>query len=247
MKKISTVLLCSFLLTGCADGLTVSQESLKSSKSHDVELASSTDHVIPQKKIINAPMINQLPQLPRGCEVTSLAMLLQHAGVNVDKMTLAKEVKKDPTSYQKRNGQVFFGNPNSGFVGDMYTKNKPGLGVYEKPIATLAESYLPGRVVNLTGSDFNKILEYVQKDKPVWIISNTTYSRLPDQYWQTWNTPTGKIKITYKEHSVLVTGYDDQYVYFNDPLRGIKNHKAPKQQFIKAWEQIGKQAITYED
>ncbi|MCV5434324.1 C39 family peptidase, partial [Escherichia coli] len=46
--------------------------------------------------IENVPFIKQLPELPRGCEVTSLAMLLQYKGVQVDKMQLASEIHRVP-------------------------------------------------------------------------------------------------------------------------------------------------------
>ena len=48
-----------------------------------------------------------------------------------------------------------------------------------------------------------------------------------------------------KKHSVLITGYDDRFIYFNDPWATNKNSRAPKADFIAGWEQLGKQAISY--
>lgn len=200
---------------------------------------------IKEEVLIDAPMIPQLPELPRGCEVTSLAMLLNYYGIDVDKLTLAKEIKKDKTPYKVTGGKIYFGHPNRGFVGDMYSLNKPGLGVYHKPIKELAEKYLPGKIIDLTGSSFDELKIHLSDDRPVWVIINSFYKKLPDHYFQTWHTPKGKIKITYKEHSVLVTGYDKNYVYFNDPLLGEKNRKARAKEFEEAWIQMGRQAITF--
>lgn len=194
--------------------------------------------------IIDAPLIKQYPELPRGCEVTSLAMLLQFAGENVDKMTLANEVKKDPTPYSVSGGKVYFGNPHDGFVGDMYNLQNPGLGVFHEPIRELAEQFLPGRIIDMTGSDFEKLKIPLSAEQPVWVIINTAYQKISEDLFQTWETPSGAVKVTSKEHSVLVTGYDDQFIYFNDPLTGIKNKTAPIQDFKEAWVQMGSQAIT---
>lgn len=194
---------------------------------------------------VSAPLINQMPELPRGCEVTSLAMLLNDAGIEVDKMDLAKEIERNPAVYKEENGQIYFGNPKDGFVGDIYSFENPGLGVYHQPIYELANKYLPNQIINLSNNDFEYVLnESINKGTSLWVIINTEYKHLPDHYWETWNTPTGKIKITYKEHSVLVTGYDTNYVYFNDPLTNTKR-KISYQNFKDAWEQMGKQAITY--
>lgn len=200
---------------------------------------------VKESVLLDAPVINQKPELPRGCEVTSLAMMLQYAGIEADKMKLAEQIKKDPTAYRKENGIVYFGHPNNGFVGDMYSFQNPGLGVYHRPIAELAEQYLPGAIRDFTGSDFEEIKKHLSDGRPVWVITNTAYRHLGTSLFQTWQTPSGPIDITYKEHSVLITGYDANYIYFNDPLTGTKNKKAPIKDFEESWVQMGRQAITY--
>ncbi|SEM96202.1 Uncharacterized protein YvpB [Mesobacillus persicus] len=191
-----------------------------------------------QKILIDAPFIKQKPELPRGCEVTSLAMLLNHAGVSVDKMTLANKVAKVPF---EENGVR--GNLNDGFVGNMRTMGKPGIGVYHGPIKNLAEAYVPGKVVDFTGKDFSEVIAHLDQKRPVWVIVTSTYDVVPEGEWQTWKTSSGPLKITYNMHSVLVTGYDKDSVYVNDPLHS-KNRKLRKKPFIAGWEQLGGQAIT---
>ncbi|MGG5252618.1 C39 family peptidase [Neobacillus sp. SM06] len=200
---------------------------------------------IKDRVLLNAPAVSQFPELPRGCEVTSLAMMLNQAGIQTNKMELAEKIKKDPTPLKIDNGQIFYGNPNDGFVGNMYDLNQAGFGVYHKPIAELANSFLPGKIKDLTGASFEELTTHLSDGRSVWVIINTSFKKLDDNQFQTWDTPTGKVKITYKEHSVLLTGYDKQFVYFNDPLSGEKNKKAPLKEFADAWVQMGSQAITY--
>lgn len=193
---------------------------------------------------LDVPLIQQMPELPRGCEVTSLAMLLQYKGVKVTKEELAKEIIKDPTPYEEKNGVVYFGNPNRGFVGDIYSFNNPGLGVYHEPIRALAQKYLGDEVIDLTGEDFDVLKRYVFLEKPVWVIINAKFKELPAEEFETWKTADGDINITYQEHSVVITGFDDEYVYVNDPLAYEKNQKHPIKDFIAGWEQMGSQAVS---
>ncbi|NLK20549.1 MAG: hypothetical protein GX308_00365 [Epulopiscium sp.] len=200
---------------------------------------------IKESTVLNVPMVSQMPELARGCEVTSLAMMLQFAGIKIDKMTLAKEIKKDNTPYEKKNGKIYYGHPNVGFVGDIYTFENKGYGVYHKPIKVLAEEYLPGQIIDLTGCNWKDLLYFVSQETPVWVISNGSFKELGADYFQEWNTPQGIIHITMKEHSVLITGYDKDYVYINNPLKDKPNQKVPMKDFYASWKQMGKQAVTY--
>ncbi|MGW9606406.1 C39 family peptidase, partial [Heyndrickxia sporothermodurans] len=202
---------------------------------------------IKDKVLLNIPVTSQFPELARGCEVTSLSMLLNSAGIKSDKMTLAKQIKKDPTPRKIINNNIYYGHPNDGFVGDIYTYSKPGLGVYVQPIIELANKYLPGKIINLTKSSFDELKIPLSNGQPIWVIINTQYKKLPDSYFTTWHTKKGAIRITSKEHSVLITGYDKNFIYFNDPLTGKKNKKAPINDFKEAWVQMGSQAITYHE
>ncbi|GGB61503.1 hypothetical protein GCM10011409_43420 [Lentibacillus populi] len=191
---------------------------------------------------LKAPLIGQLPELPRGCEVTSLAMLLAYHDIHVDKLELAKRVKRDPTPYKKTEEGIHFGNPNEGFVGDMYSFSTPGLGVYHKPVTELAMDYAGERVLDFSGQDFTEIINQLNHDRPIWVIINAAYKKLPKNQFITWQTKDGPVNVTMREHSVLITGYDQDYIYFNDPLK--RNKKAPIEEFKAAWIQMGKQAIT---
>lgn len=192
---------------------------------------------------LHAPKLSQYPELPRGCEVTSLAMLLNYFEFDTTKLKLAEQVAKDTTPFKQEKNKTTFGNPHIGFVGSMYSLSKHGYGVYHEPIAELAKKYAGERVVDFSGGSFYEILESLNDNQPVWVIINTHYKKLPSHFFQKWETSSGPIWITLKEHSVLVTGYDDNYIYFNDPLAGITK-KAPIREFHDAWVQMGKQAIT---
>ena len=191
--------------------------------------------------LINIPIINQAPNYMRGCEVVSLQMLLNYAGIAVTTEELIDKLKFDETPYKLIEGRVHFGNPYIGFVGDIYTFKNPGLGVYYPPIYNLMENYITP--INLTGQPFNIIESYLLRGKPVWVIANAKYKELGREDFETWETKDGPLKVTKWMHAVVLTGASETEVYFADPLDKAKS--ALKEDFIKAWEQLGSQALTY--
>lgn len=192
---------------------------------------------LPDHILLDVPLLKQMdaPRLYNGCEVTSLAMLLNYHGFNVSKNELAQKIKRVPLNEP----QNLKGNPNEGFVGNM--EDGPGLGVYHGPIVDLARKYAGKRVIDLTNQPFSKIINKVAHGNPVWIITTTRFG--PVSVFEEWKTPQGTIKITFSQHSVVITGYDEDYIYINDPY-GFKNRKLDREDFIKAWEQMGNQAVS---
>lgn len=73
-------------------------------------------------------------------------------------MTLASQVKKDPTPYRKVGSTIYWGNPNTGFVGDI-TGYSIGQSVYHDPIYQLANQYT--NAIDLTGYSFDDILQQI--------------------------------------------------------------------------------------
>ncbi|WP_409341137.1 C39 family peptidase [Paenibacillus sp. MBLB4367] len=196
--------------------------------------------------MIDAPVIRQRPELPSGCEITSLTMLFNYYGIDKNKMELTKEMKYDQTPLKlgPRGEVISWGNPNTGYVGDPTGQTGRGFGIYHTALAELLQTYIPTGV-DITGGEFEDLERQIQDDKPV-VVWTTLDFNVPDRdRWVVWDTPLGPIRTTFMEHSVLLVGYDEQYVYVNDPYTGKANVQIDKARFIETWEVMGKQAISY--
>jgi uncharacterized protein YvpB len=195
--------------------------------------------------LIDVPIISQLPELYNGCEITSLTMLLSFLQHPVDKLDLAWMLPKDETPAEvDEDGTILvWGDPDQGFVGSIYGDDL-GYGVYVKPLAHVLEQvYEPG-ALDLSGRDFNEIEKTVAEGKPVIIWNIASFE--PSDAWVTWKTPEGKqVEATFQEHCVLMVGFDNDYVYVNNPFEEIQAQQVPKGSFIEAWEQMGRKALTF--
>jgi uncharacterized protein YvpB len=198
------------------------------------------DSFFPKSKQLDVQLINQFdqPHLYKGCEVTSLAMILNHCGVKVTKNELAQKIHTVPLEYPNKKK----GNPHVGFVGNM--EDGPGLSVYNEPIFDLAKEYVGEKAVNLTNSPFEDLLRKVGRGIPVWVMITSKYTP-GSATFEKWDTLQGTIYVTFNVHSVVITGYDQNYIYFNDPF-GYKNRKVDRRNFILSWEEMGSQAIAIE-
>ena len=192
----------------------------------------------PEQKL-NVPLERQLPDLPNGCEVTSLSMLLNSYDINVSRLELSSNIKHVSSFI----GNDYRGNPHVGFVGYMSIENA-GWCVYNEPLYDVAKKYTK-RIRNYTGNDFVRVLKLVSKGHPVMIITTLKYDRVNDM--RTWQTKQGKVNVTPSSHACVVTGYNKKkgIVYVNDPY-GVKDKKVSLKKIEASYNQQGKQALYVE-
>lgn len=186
--------------------------------------------------INNVPLINQFPELPTGCEVTSAAMLLNFYGVKADKVTLAEQVRKTdlPRFF---NGRVVGESPYEYFIGN--PRDNKAFGVFNGPIYNLISNYKEAE--NITGCEFEKVTNKVKEGKPVmvWI----TRDLAPVQYSSSWYVRDEMFWWPKGEHTVVITGIEENIIIVNDPYGG-EEKSFDLEKFKITWENMGRQAIS---
>lgn len=193
----------------------------------------------PQAEIPNVPVLAQFPTLPTGCEATATAMLLNWAGVKVSKEEVANSLPRGPLPYAKGK-RVYGGNPNKVFVGSPFSSS--GYGIFHQPIAQLVNTYLPDRAVDLTGCEFEQLLETVGNGKPILVWA--TINMMPTYVSHSWYDDKGnRVDWKINEHCLVLVGYNSQYVILNDPYLG-REKAYPIATFQKRWIEMGRQAVT---
>jgi len=157
--------------------------------------------------ISGVPLIAQRPELPNGCEITAVTMMLQYAGAKVNKMQMAREMPRS-------------GDPNYGYIGQPW--DSTGITIFPPALMSMVEKYA-GSAKNLTGQGFDAIKYQINLGHPV----------------VTWNTLYG-----FPYHALVVTGYDKNYVYYNDCWAN-QTLQMGINQFINNWNTQKRRAISY--
>ncbi len=201
---------------------------------------------MPDAKYIKVNNILQDPELPTGCEVVALTMLLNHLGYSVDKLTLSDKYLPKMDFY-KKDGKLYGADYKTTFAGN--PRNKNSYGCLAPCIVTTANKYLKEQksklaAYDISGADFDTLLEeYTAKDKPilVWITGwNLIETKLTDK----WYTPDNKlVQWLANEHCVVLNGYDKTkgIIYASDSLYGNVYYDYAK--FKQRYIDLGKQAV----
>ena len=190
--------------------------------------------------ITGVPFINQYPNYPTGCESVALTILLKYYGVSVSPDDIISNLKKGALPYYK-NGVTYGGNPEVEFIGNPYSMNS--FGVYEKPLADVANKFKPGITI-ATGTSFDDILKIVGTGTPVivWTSMNLASPYLSTSWIY---EPTGE-RIYWKanEHAVVLIGYTPSQVIISDPIGGTMKYQSLSI-FRERYNYYGKKALYY--
>ena len=225
-------------LTTKVDSLTKQYEQLKKQQTYK-QTQNSTSKVLTHY-IENVATINQYPNYYSGCEAVALTILLKYYNVNVSPLDIISNIKTGSYPYYE-NDVMYGGNPELEYVGN--PKTEKGYGVYENPIADVAEIYKSG-IIRKNNFEFSEVLKIVKSNRPVMVW--TSMDLLLPYISKSWiYKPTGET-ISWKanEHAVVVIGYNDNYVVISDPIGGEIKYQS-RSVFEQRYNYYGKKALFY--
>lgn len=187
----------------------------------------------------------QNPELPNGCEVTSLAMLLTAAGYPVDKLELYEYLPREEFSYS---GSARLGpNPQEAFAGDPASASG-GWYCLEGPVVKTGNRWLQSsggsaEMVNLTGLEQSQLNALLEEGTPlvVWITQEYEEPAYRESF--TWTLPDSTQYIPYDNlHCVVVVGTEGDAYRVADPIRGWQS--VDQEAFWKSFDGMGRRAVT---
>lgn len=181
--------------------------------------------------------IYQEPELPAGCEITTLTALLNYLGYSIDKVSLCDEFLPIDLTCTKTFNEAYIGNP----------KDDTGFGCYSPVIVKTAQDYLSSvksqqSAVNISGCSFQQLFMQIEKNRPVIVWTSIGLVDIREYYC--WTSPSGEeARWIENEHCVLLTGFDynNSTVTVCDSLEGERQYSM--ELFEYRFNQLGNQAV----
>ena len=237
---VKKILLCFLVLAlffaGCSEDVVKEEVVPVIATPEKVPLVPDVE-VTESARISDFISMHQHPELPTGCEITSLAMLLSYYGVYAEKCDLAdnyleKGRIEDGVSFW----DAFIGNP----------RDPGAFGCYAPVIEKTANTYLEKlgssiRAYDITGTEFEGLLPFICGGVPVMVWGTIDCSVVVAN--PGWEINGKQVTFPTPEHCMVLVGYDSKTVWVADPYHGdIRTYD--REVFKDRYNTLFKQAVV---
>ncbi len=173
-----------------------------------VERLPEKDH----KVVLDVENILQLPRLPNGCEVVSLAIALNYMGYYVNPVWLSDHCMPQGEYGEADAFYTYVGDPKSN-----------GMGCYAPCIVNTAYNYFKlmndnFSALNISGATDDELEKWIDRGVPV-ILWGTTYMNCDPMLFRKDNFDGKEVIWRAYSHCLVLVGYTTNTYLFCDPLR----------------------------
>lgn len=190
----------------------------------------------------------QKPELPNGCEITSLTAVLNYYGYDISHTDMA-DIYLPKQPFNRVDGVLYGADPYIAFAGN--PRHHPGgFYVFAPPVVEAAYSYFDEvgsskGALDISGSTKEEIIAQLDAGNPVVIWATLDLSKARANYsWKIHETHEHYPAFT-NLHCVVLNGYDGDVVYVMDPLQGQVIHDADL--FFDSYVDLGSNALIVLD
>lgn len=192
-------------------------------------------------------LIYQNPELPNGCEVTSLDMALTSAGCPADKLELYQDYLPK-ADFSLMDGRRYGPNPEKWYAGDA-SDSDGGWYCFEGPVVQAANGWLDHcgsglRARAVTGLSKAELDRYAQEGIPLVVWVTLGYAA-PQYSAFSWTLEDGTVYRPYCNlHCVMLAGKEEGQYRVADPLAGFT--QVDKDLFWNSFSAMGCRAVVIE-
>ncbi len=196
-------------------------------------------------QLTNFDIIEQYPELPTGCEITALTMVLNYYGYQVNKVTMALDYmpKVQAEFYRSEDGRLMGPDLENFFVGD--PTEETGYICGTGAIVTAANRYLADVGSGLTAAAMKnvqpeKLYDLIDQGTPVviWCTINMEDRAETDGWYREDGT---YMEWSTNDHGAVLIGYDEDTVTVADPI--YSRITVSRDQFEKIFAERGGQCV----
>ena len=234
------------------DGAETESEAQSETQSETVAVGLESTQISAEVKKSNSgtqltdfDIIEQYPELPTGCEITALTMVLNYYGYQVNKVTMALDYmpKVQAEFYRSEDGRLMGPDLENFFVGD--PTEETGYICGTGAIVTAANRYLADVGSDLTAAAMKnaqpeKLYDLIDQGTPVviWCTINMEDRAETDGWYREDGT---YMEWSTNDHGAVLIGYDEDTVTVADPI--YSRITVSRDQFEKIFAERGGQCV----